>query len=246
LKAKQPKRNQPLSVDAKKNGADNMAIVEELEALRAKTLAAIEQAADTAALDEVRVRVVGKTVNEVRNIVEEALESRKKALAAAELEASIDAAAVDVTMDRSGLDDGIVLKVIRAELVNCPRSVALFGESRALDSGDLFSAGYTLSGEGSAPLNTVDPEGRSGTVRLYGPENLLEGGKLATYLRLYISYNGGGWYTGAGEYLIYRIRLNGLRRSEILPITVRPVGTGLNPLDPWMIDKGALRPAGNI
>jgi phenylalanyl-tRNA synthetase alpha chain len=122
LKAKQPKRNQPLSVDAKKNGADNMAIVEELEALRAKTLAAIEQAADTAALDEVRVRVVGKsgtltaylrnmgqvakeeratvgkTVNEVRNIVEEALESRKKALAAAELEASIDAAAVDVTL----------------------------------------------------------------------------------------------------------------------------------------------------
>ena len=99
-----------------------MAIVEELEALRAKTLAAIEQAADTAALDEVRVRVVGKsgtltaylrnmgqvakeeratvgkTVNEVRNIVEEALESRKKALAAAELEASIDAAAVDVTL----------------------------------------------------------------------------------------------------------------------------------------------------
>ncbi len=156
------------------------------------------------------------------------------------------AAAVDVTMDRSGLDDGIVLKVIRAELVNCPRSVALFGESRALDSGDLFSAGYTLSGEGSAPLNTVDPEGRSGTVRLYGPENLLEGGKLATYLRLDISYNGGGWYTGAGEYLIYRIRLNELRRSEILPITVRPVGTGLNPRDPWMIDKGALRPAGNI
>ena len=85
-----------------------MAIVEELEALRVKTLAAIEQAVDTAALDEVRVRVVGKsgtltaylrnmgqvakeeratvgkTVNEVRNVVEEALESRKKALAAAE------------------------------------------------------------------------------------------------------------------------------------------------------------------
>ena len=99
-----------------------MAIVEELEALRAKTLAAIEQAADTAALDEVRVRVVGKsgtltaylrnmgqvakeqratvgkTVNEVRNIVEAALEERKAQLAAAELEASIDAAAVDVTL----------------------------------------------------------------------------------------------------------------------------------------------------
>ena len=99
-----------------------MAIVEELDALRAETLAAIEGAADTASLDEVRVRVVGKsgtltaylrnmgqvpkeeratvgkTVNEVRNIVEAALESRKKELASAELEASMSAAAIDVTL----------------------------------------------------------------------------------------------------------------------------------------------------
>ena len=99
-----------------------MAIVEELEALREQTLTAIEQATDTAALDAVRVRVVGKSgsltaylrnmgkvakeeratvgkaVNEARNIVEQALEARKKALAAAELAASIDAAAVDVTL----------------------------------------------------------------------------------------------------------------------------------------------------
>ncbi len=99
-----------------------MAIVDELAALQAETLAAIEAAADTAALDEVRVRtvgksgtltaylrnmgsvpadqkaVVGKAVNAARNAVEEALEARKTALAAAELEASIDAAAVDVTL----------------------------------------------------------------------------------------------------------------------------------------------------
>ena len=99
-----------------------MAIVEELKALHADTLAAIEAATDTTALDEVRVRVVGKSgtltaylrnmgaiakeeratvgkaVNQVRNAVEEALEARKKALAAAELEASIDAAAVDITL----------------------------------------------------------------------------------------------------------------------------------------------------
>ena len=42
--------------------------------------------------------VVGKTVNEVRNVVEEALEARKKKLAAAEMEAAIDASAVDVTL----------------------------------------------------------------------------------------------------------------------------------------------------
>ena len=104
------------------NERRKMAIVDELEALRADTLAAIEAAADTAALDEVRVRVVGKSgsltaylrnmgqvpkeeratvgkaVNEARNAVEEALEARKNVLAAAELAASIDAAAVDVTL----------------------------------------------------------------------------------------------------------------------------------------------------
>ncbi len=99
-----------------------MAIVDELAALRTETLAAIEAAADTASLDEVRVRAVGKSgtltaylrnmgsvpadqkaavgkaVNAARNAVEEALEARKAALAAAELAASIDAAAVDVTL----------------------------------------------------------------------------------------------------------------------------------------------------
>lgn len=99
-----------------------MAIVDELAALRERTLSAIAEAVDTAALDEVRVAVlgkqgtltgylrsmgqvpkelratVGKTVNEVRGVVEDALEARKKALSAAELEAAIDAAAVDVTL----------------------------------------------------------------------------------------------------------------------------------------------------
>ena len=99
-----------------------MAIVDELAALQAETLAAIEAAADTASLDEVRVRAVGKSgtltaylrnmgsvppdqkaavgkaVNAARNTVEEALEARRAALAAAELAASMDASAVDVTL----------------------------------------------------------------------------------------------------------------------------------------------------
>ena len=105
-----------------------MAIVDELSALRTSTLAAIEQAADTSALEEVRVAVlgkagtltgylrgmgqvakeeraaVGKAVNEVHGAVEAALEERKRALAAKELEAAIDAAAVDV--DLAGIGAG--------------------------------------------------------------------------------------------------------------------------------------------
>ncbi len=99
-----------------------MTIIEELAQLRVAALADIECAESSAALDEVRVRVtgksgtltgylrqmgqippeeratVGKTANAVRNEVEAALESRKKVLAAAELEASISASAVDVTL----------------------------------------------------------------------------------------------------------------------------------------------------
>ena len=99
-----------------------MAITDELAQLREQTLARIAEADTSAALESVRVAVlgkagtltgylrgmgkvakeeravVGKTVNEVRNVVEEALEARKKKLAAAEMEAAIDASAVDVTL----------------------------------------------------------------------------------------------------------------------------------------------------
>jgi len=99
-----------------------MAIAEELAALRERTLAEIEAACDSTALEAVRVAVlgksgtltgylrsmgsippeeraaVGKAVNAARGEIEEALAAAKASIAAAELAASIDAAAVDVTL----------------------------------------------------------------------------------------------------------------------------------------------------
>ena len=99
-----------------------MAITDELSSLREQTLAAIASAETSAELEQVRVSVlgkagsltgylrsmgqvpkeervvVGKTVNETRVVVEEALAEAKAKLDAAELEAAIDAAAVDVTL----------------------------------------------------------------------------------------------------------------------------------------------------
>lgn len=99
-----------------------MAIVEEVNALRTSTLDRIAAAADTEALEAIRIEVVGKsgtltsylrsmgqvpkeeraevgkTVNAVRNEVEAALESKKAALSATELEAKMAADAVDVTL----------------------------------------------------------------------------------------------------------------------------------------------------
>ena len=97
-----------------------MAIAEELAALRERTLAEIAAADTSAALEAVRVAVlgksgtltgylrsmgqvpaeerasVGKAVNAARVEVEEALAARKAALDAAELEAAMGAAAVVV------------------------------------------------------------------------------------------------------------------------------------------------------
>lgn len=99
-----------------------MSIVDEVVALRDQTLARVEEAADTTALEQVRIGVlgksgaltgylrgmgqvpkeeraaVGKTLNEVREAIESALAERKEALDATELAAAMDAAAVDVTL----------------------------------------------------------------------------------------------------------------------------------------------------
>ena len=99
-----------------------MSILDDLRGIRERALASIAAAADTRALEEVRVAVagkkgeltsvlrgmgqlsaderpvVGKLANEVRAAVEEALASRKQDLSASELEAKMAADAVDVTL----------------------------------------------------------------------------------------------------------------------------------------------------
>ncbi len=99
-----------------------MALVDELTELREQTLAAIAEARDTSALEQVRVSVlgkkgtltgylrsmgqiakeeraaVGKMANDVRRAVEEALDASKANLERQELLAKMDAEAVDVTL----------------------------------------------------------------------------------------------------------------------------------------------------
>ncbi|MEG2615509.1 MAG: phenylalanine--tRNA ligase subunit alpha [Raoultibacter sp.] len=99
-----------------------MTVVDEIAALQQQTCAQVAAAATTAELEAVRLAVlgkkgtltgylrsmgqlpveqraeVGKTANIVRGAVESALEARKAELASAELFASMDASAVDVTL----------------------------------------------------------------------------------------------------------------------------------------------------
>lgn len=99
-----------------------MTIVEELDSLRSDVLTAIANAANTAALEDIRIATLGKSgtltaylrsmgavpkdqkaevgraVNEARVAVESALEAAKADLSARELAASIASDAVDVTL----------------------------------------------------------------------------------------------------------------------------------------------------
>ncbi|MCI9130264.1 MAG: phenylalanine--tRNA ligase subunit alpha [Eggerthellaceae bacterium] len=99
-----------------------MDIIEELDSLQHDVLARIKAAEDTAALEEIRVSVLGKSgtltahlrnmgsvpkeqkaevgraLNEARQAVEEALAGAKDVLSKAELEAAIASDAVDITL----------------------------------------------------------------------------------------------------------------------------------------------------
>ncbi|MEI3377563.1 MAG: phenylalanine--tRNA ligase subunit alpha [Coriobacteriales bacterium] len=117
-----------------------MALKEELEALRDETLAAIAQAATSDALEEVRIGVlgkkgtltavlrgmrdvpaeerpvVGKLSNEVRDVIEGALEEKKAELKGAELAAQLEASAVDITLPGRAMPIGsehLINRIIR-------------------------------------------------------------------------------------------------------------------------------------
>ena len=103
---------------------------EQLEAIRREALSAMEAAADSAALEELRVRFLGKkgeltavlkqmgklsaeerpimgqAANEVRAAIEQTLERVRAALDAKALEARLRSEAVDVTIPGSGLEMG--------------------------------------------------------------------------------------------------------------------------------------------
>ena len=102
--------------------ARGMSVIEEIQSLHKETLAAISGAANTDALEKIRVGVVGKSgsltgylrsmgqiaadmratvgksVNAARNEIEAALEAKKKELAAVELEESMANGAFDITL----------------------------------------------------------------------------------------------------------------------------------------------------
>ncbi|MFK4753695.1 phenylalanine--tRNA ligase subunit alpha [Oceanobacter antarcticus] len=111
--------------------------MENLEALTQQALAAVSDAQDVAALDQVRVQFLGKkgeitslmknlgnvspeerpkigaVINEAKNQVQDAINRRKQALESAALEARLAAEKVDVTLPGRALQEGSLHPVTR-------------------------------------------------------------------------------------------------------------------------------------
>ena len=170
-------------------------------------------------------------------------------------------AKVEIRLDRSGLYSGIDLEVKRIQIGACPRSAALFTESRARNTDDLFTAGYFKDGRA---LNTGAGDGLSQAEVLYLLENcqgnLLEDvtspedkvfpaldktGELCSWVEIQATYYSKRYYTRPGEYLIYRFYLGedlcnfDVRRNFSYSFTVRPEGNGLNESS-WRVDRSAI------
>ena len=142
--------------------------------------------------------------------------------------------AVDVRVDKSGLDPGVKLAVKEIRIGNCPMWATLFTPGKAAQ---FFSNGFSLSGTDLYPLD------RGEAVRLYLLENL-SGENPSSYVEIKSVYTGPECRTAAGEYLIYRFWIGdgdtyGIGRNTIQSVVVRPIGDGLSG-DSWRVDRSAL------
>lgn len=175
-------------------------------------------------------------------------------------------AKVELRIDRSKLYSGVDIDIENIEVGGCPRSVALFAESKARSTDDLFPKGYMKSGMETGPLNTDWQAGLSAPLNLFllencqgtlledttGPEDKVFGsldktGELCSYVEIHANYRSQRYCSRPGEYLIYRFYLGeslnnfDVHRNVNYSIVIRPEGSGLNE-DSWRVDRSALEP----
>lgn len=149
---------------------------------------------------------------------------------------------VDLRVDRRSLNEDVSLRVLSVEVCNQASSVVLFGESRVEAWGQLFTGGYSKTGEQVYNLNHETLDGMSGAVPLYLLESV-SGGLVQPYIEVKADYHSSTCHTRPGEVLIYRFYINedeGNMRNTVYPIILKPSGTGLECQDGWRLDKSAL------
>lgn len=171
---------------------------------------------------------------------------------------------ISIRIDRSRLSEDVSMNIRGIRIGNCPKSVAVFSESRAKDSDDCFPLGFSKEDEECYPLNTMESKGLSYPISLYMLENMQ--GKFSdypisndsekvfdtydprwetcSYIELDIDYLSPDKVSKDG-YLKYRFFLGenrndlSIERNCHYQITVTPEEDGLKE-DGWRIDKSCI------
>ena len=171
---------------------------------------------------------------------------------------------ISIRIDRSRLSEDVSINIRGIRIGNCPKSVAVFSESRAKDSDDCFPLGFSKEDEECYPLNTMESKGLSYPISLYMLENMQ--GKFSdypisndsekvfdtydprwetcSYIELDIDYLSPDKVSKDG-YLKYRFFLGenrndlSIERNCHYQITVTPEDDGLKE-DSWRVDKSCI------
>ena len=168
---------------------------------------------------------------------------------------------ISIEMDRSRLEDDVIMEVTGIRIGNSPKQVKVFGESRIGRQEECFEHGFSLYGPDVSPLNLEDDAGRSGEIALYMLENMQ--GELSdlspetdsekvfhegdprqntcSYIEIQLKYLSYSHFSSEGP-LVYRFYLGDgpdnvdVERNCRYRICVSPEGNGLTE-DSWRVDK---------
>lgn len=176
-------------------------------------------------------------------------------------------ARISLKMDRSRLSEDVRMYVRTVRIGNCPRSAAVFTESRVRNEDDCFPSGFIRNDFETGILNTASDKGLSGTISLYMLENMQgemddsiyedcektfdkedSRRKTCSHIELEIEYMSDALYS-TGKGLIYRFYLGedlnnlDIERNCHYHITVTPEDDGLSD-DGWRVDKSRLHDYG--
>lgn len=142
-------------------------------------------------------------------------------------------ARIRLRVDRSGLDNDVEYIVKSVRIFGCPKSVRLFGESRAESADDLFSSGFSKTDYDADILNDGVPQ--SGLLDVYMLENLqgTTQNRLCSYIEMEAMYSSDRLYTLPGKNIRYRFYLGdrrqdfNVRRNCSYTVTICPKGDGV-------------------
>lgn len=136
-------------------------------------------------------------------------------------------ARIDIRLDRTQLEEGVLMKVTDVCISNCPSSVTLFPGSRVESASQVFRQGFSLGKEEVEALNRDQADGLSGTASLYLLEN--SGETHRSYVELKAAYHDDHFHTAPGEPLVYRIPLENVVRNTVYPLVITLSGMPSTP-----------------